>query len=198
MTFEFRFPQSETIKPYSRYRWVGLWDVSPLTGEGYDRVWERMRGLPGVLSAAGINRPPLNGPGLSMAFLIEGRPALAEQRFRRRLSGTGPDRGLLRGHAQLFRNHENSYSAGQGFHRARHGHRPTRGDRLQKKEAPVLYVPHRQQTPRWLGPYWNDRAAMTFVLQATGDPQSLIPAVRHAVGEIDPNKPAAEFRTVEE
>jgi putative ABC transport system permease protein len=74
----------------------------------------------------------------------------------------------------------------------------TVGDRLQKKEAPVLYVPHRQQTPRWLGPYWNDRAAMIFVLRASGNPESLIPAVRHAVAEIDPNKPAADLRTVEE
>src|SRR5579863_3788759 len=75
LTFEFRFPQSETIKPYSRYRGVGLWDVSPLTGVGFDRVWERMERLPGVVSAAGISRPPLNGSGIQMAFLIEGRPA---------------------------------------------------------------------------------------------------------------------------
>jgi putative ABC transport system permease protein len=64
--------------------------------------------------------------------------------------------------------------------------------------APVMYVPHRQQTPRWLGPNWNDRAAMTFVLRTTGDPLSLIPAVRRAAAEVDPNKPAANLRTVED
>jgi hypothetical protein len=74
----------------------------------------------------------------------------------------------------------------------------TIGDRMQKQEGPVLYVPHRQQTPRWLGPYWNDRAAMIFVLRTTGDPLSLIPAVRHAAAEVDPNKPAANLRTVEQ
>jgi putative ABC transport system permease protein len=75
LTFEFRFPQGEAIKPYSRYRGVGLWDVSPQTGMTYDRVLERMQGLPGVISAAGINRFPLDGGGISMPFLIEGRPA---------------------------------------------------------------------------------------------------------------------------
>jgi putative ABC transport system permease protein len=39
---------------------------------------------------------------------------------------------------------------------------------------------------------------MIFVLRASGNPESLIPAVRHAVAEIDPNKPAADLRTVEE
>jgi putative ABC transport system permease protein len=74
----------------------------------------------------------------------------------------------------------------------------TVGDRFQKQQAPMMYVPHRQQTPRWLGPQWNDRAAMTFVLRTAADPLSLVPAVRHAAAEVDPNKPAADFRTVEQ
>jgi putative ABC transport system permease protein len=242
LTFEFRFPQSETIKPYSRYRGVGLWDVSPLTGVGFDRVWERMRGLPGVLSAAGINRPPLNGPGVSMPFLIEGRPApppndvsgggTQEQGQTADYFAITPDYfgtmriPILRG--RDFTTQDTAAATpvvivSQTFvtrflpHEDPLGKRltldfvpdekprqivavvgDTVGDRLQKKEAPVLYVPHRQQTPRWLGPYWNDRAAMIFVLRASGNPESLIPAVRHAVAEIDPNKPAADLRTVEE
>jgi putative ABC transport system permease protein len=71
-------------------------------------------------------------------------------------------------------------------------------DRFQQKQAPVLYVPYNQQTPRWIGPYWNDRAAMIFVVRSLGDPNKLVPAVRRAVTEVDPNKPAANFRTVEE
>jgi ABC-type antimicrobial peptide transport system permease subunit len=39
---------------------------------------------------------------------------------------------------------------------------------------------------------------MTFVLRTNAGPLSLIPAVRRAAAEVDPNKPAAEFRTVEQ
>ena len=71
-------------------------------------------------------------------------------------------------------------------------------DRFQKKQRAVMYVPYTQQTPRWLGPYWNDRASMVFVLRSLGNPNQLIPAVRRAVTEVDSNKPAADFRTVED
>ena len=75
LTFDFRFPQAETIKPFGRYRGLGLWDVSPMTTLTFQRVYERLRGMPGVISAAAINRPPLTGGGITMPFLIEGRPA---------------------------------------------------------------------------------------------------------------------------
>jgi len=75
LTFDFRFPQGETIKPFGRYRGLGLWDVSPLTTLTFQRVFERMQNLPGVLSAAATTRPPLTGNGINMPFLIEGRPA---------------------------------------------------------------------------------------------------------------------------
>jgi hypothetical protein len=38
-------------------------------------------------------------------------------------------------------------------------------DRLDVKgvqRQPVIYVPYNQQTPRWMGPFWNDRAAMLW------------------------------------
>lgn len=70
-------------------------------------------------------------------------------------------------------------------------------NRLQDKQTPIVYVPYMQQTPRWLGPYWYDRSGMYFLLRTSGDPMSMVPAVRRAVAEIDPNKPAGEVRTLE-
>jgi putative ABC transport system permease protein len=242
LTFEFRFPQGEAIKPYSRYRGVGLWDVSPQTGMTYDRVLERMRGLPGVVSAAAINRPPLNGGGISMPFLIEGRPAPPPSSAS---GGGSQEQGQTADYFAITANYFGTMKIpilrGRDFTAQDTDAAPpviivsqtfakrffptedplgkrltldfvpdekpreivavvgdTVGNRFQKQEAPVLYVPHRQQTPRWLGPYWNDRAAMIFVLRGTGDPLSLIPAVRHAAAEVDPNKPAANLRTVEQ
>jgi putative ABC transport system permease protein len=242
LTFEFRFPQGEAIKPYSRYRGVGLWDVSPQTGLTYDRVLERMQGVPGVISAAAINRPPLSGGGISMPFLIEGRPAPPPSSA---AGGGSQQQGQTADYFAITTNYFGTMKIpilkGRDFTAQDTAAGPpvlivsqtfvkrffpnedplgkritldfvpdekpreivgvvgdTVGDRFQKQEAPVLYVPHRQQSPRWLGPYWNDRASMIFVLRTAGDPQSLIPAVRRATAEVDPNKPAANLRTVEQ
>jgi putative ABC transport system permease protein len=242
LTFEFRFPQSDAIKPYSRYRGFGLWDVSPVTGLTYDRIAERMRGVPGVLSAAGSSRPPLNGGGIQMPFLIAGRPAPTPSTSP---SGASQEPAqsanyfaitsdffatlkipILRGRDftpqdteaappvvivnQNFvrRYFPNDNPIGQRITFDFVPEEKTREivavvgdtvvDRFAKEQTPIVYVPHRQQAARWLGPYWNDRAAMIFVLRTSGDPLSLIPAVRRAAAEIDPNKPAGELRTVEQ
>jgi putative ABC transport system permease protein len=74
----------------------------------------------------------------------------------------------------------------------------TRTNRLQQAAEPTMYVPHLQQTPRWMGPQWNDRAGMSFVLRTTGDPLKLVETVKRAVAEIDLVRPATNFRTVEQ
>jgi putative ABC transport system permease protein len=71
LTFDFRFSQNETITPAGRYRNAGLWNVNPQTSLAFERVFERMRALPGVQVAAASSRP-YNG-ALSMGFLKEGQ-----------------------------------------------------------------------------------------------------------------------------
>src|SRR5438876_6830869 len=75
LTFDFRFAQNDTIKPFGRYRGIGLWDVSPLPALTFDRIIERTRAIPGVVSVAAVSRPPLSSDGIAMPFLIEGYPA---------------------------------------------------------------------------------------------------------------------------
>src|SRR5581483_6253564 len=70
-------------------------------------------------------------------------------------------------------------------------------NRLQPKELAIVYVPFTQQTPRWIGPYWGDRASMFFILRTAGKPESTVPAMRRAVADVDANKPAGDIRTVE-
>src|ERR1041385_4352092 len=74
----------------------------------------------------------------------------------------------------------------------------TRSSQMQKEPSPSMYVPHLQQTPRWPGPQFGDRAGMYFLLRTPGDPQRLVESVKRAVAEIDPSRPAANFRTVEQ
>jgi putative ABC transport system permease protein len=50
----------------------------------------------------------------------------------------------------------------------------------------------------WQGPSWNYRASMYYTLRTSGDPLKLAGAVRSAIAEIDPSKPAANLKTVEQ
>jgi len=243
LTFDFRFAQRDTIKLYGRYRGLGLWDVQPLPALTFDRVVERMRSVPRVLSVAAINRPPLASGGITMPFLIEGRPAPPPSSSP---SANGPQEQaqtadyfsitpqffatmkipILRGRDFTAQDTASStpviiinqtmarrYFAGEEPIGKRitldfvPDERPreviavvgdTRSNRLQKEPLPTLYVPHVQQTPRWMGPQWGDRAGMFFVLRTSGEPMSLVETVKRAVAEVDLTRPASNFRTVEQ
>jgi putative ABC transport system permease protein len=241
ISFDFRFPQAEAIQPFGRYRGVGLWDVKPVTTSTFQRVFERMQGLPGVVAAAAISEPPLVGGGISMPFFIEGRPApppttdsgpdSQDQGQSARYFAVTPDYfrtmkiPVLRGRDFTPQDTPaappviiiNQILARRYFpNEDAIGKRLTLdfvpdekprqvvavvGDvvlnRLQPKELAEVYVPYTQQTPRWIGPYWGDRAGMYFILRTAGKPESVVPAMRRAIAEIDPNKPAGNIRTVE-
>ena len=242
LTFDFRFAQNDTIKPYGRYRGLGLWDVMPLPALTFDRVLERVTAIPGVTSAAGISRPPLNSGGIQMPFLIEGRPAPPPSAA----PGGGPQQQaqtadyfsitpnyfatmripVLRGRDINAQDRAasslviviNQTMARRFFANEEPigkritldfvpDERPreiiavvgdTRSSRMQKEPSPTMYVPHVQQTARWMGPQFSDRAGMYFLLRTAGDPLRLVETVKRAVAEVDPSRPAANFRTIEQ
>jgi putative ABC transport system permease protein len=68
----------------------------------------------------------------------------------------------------------------------------------QKEAGPIVYLPHLQQSKTWEGPSWGYRATMVYTLRTSGNPLNLSTAVRRAVAEIDPSKPAANLKTVEQ
>jgi putative ABC transport system permease protein len=69
---------------------------------------------------------------------------------------------------------------------------------LQTSSSPAIYVPHVQQGPTFAGPYVYLRIGMAFVLRTAGNPMALLPAVKRAVGEVDPTTPVAGATTVEQ
>jgi putative ABC transport system permease protein len=75
--------------------------------------------------------------------------------------------------------------------------RDIKADRYQTKPQPAMYVPHPQMPLRYRGPYQWTRTNMSFVVRPSGDPKTVISALRAAVAEIDPNRPV-EFRTMEQ
>jgi len=233
LSFEFRFAQAEMMKPVGRYRNVGLWEINPITSLTFDRLRERLQAIPGVVSTAGINRPPLTGT-MGMAFSIPGRaapepgpnsglnasyfavtpdyfstmkiPVLQGRDFTASDSAAGaPVVIITKAMAERWWPDQNpigqfitlDFVPNETPREIVGVAADTLQGRFQQQAAPTLYVPHLQQTRNWLGPAWNMRAAMSFVMRSSGDPNALMNAVRTAVAEIDPNKPAAGLRTVE-
>jgi len=66
------------------------------------------------------------------------------------------------------------------------------------KPLPAMYSPHVQRPLRYPGPPWSvSRLHMSFLVRSSGDPKSMIGALRRAVSEIDPNQPL-ELKTMEQ
>ncbi|MGH9647524.1 MAG: ABC transporter permease [Bryobacteraceae bacterium] len=236
LTFDFRFPQSQLMKPEGQqYRCVGLWDISPNVALTYDRLFERLRGLPGVVSAAGAARPPFAG-AMGMQFKIEGRPAPDPGPQGSRLNAaympvtpnyfstvripvlqgrdfTASDTAsaplvviISKAMAQRWWANENPIGQRITFDFVP-DEQPreiigvvgdVRMNQTQTQPGPVMYLPHVQQSQRWIGPAWNYRSAMFYILRTSGNPTGMAAAVRGAVAEIDPSKPAGNLQTVEQ
>jgi putative ABC transport system permease protein len=236
LTFEFRFSQNETIKPYGRYRNLGLWDVLPVTTRTFQRIYERMQSVPGVQIAAAASAPPLAG-ALLMQFLIDGRPApppgndgqpaqqagyiaitpnyfaalktpiLQGRELNDRDTATAPPVAIIN-ETMAKRYWPNESPIGRRITLDYVPNEPSREiigvvsdvrlSRQQRQIIPLVYVPHLQQPARWLGPGWNARSGMYFILRTTGDPMKLVPAMRQALADVDRDKPASSIRTVEQ
>ena len=237
LNFEFRFGQNQLMQAVGRYRNVGLWEIFPVVGQTYQRIFERMQTVPGVVSAAAISRAPGSGDWMGMGFQIAGQPArdpntpggnnmqaayfaitpgyfhtmripvLRGREFNDRDTAAGPP-VIVINKAMADRWFPNQNPLGQRIALDFVPDEPLRevigvvGNTLasiyQRNPEPTSFIPHLQQTTRWQGPSWNYRAAMVFVLRTSGDPNALIPAVRSAVAEIDPSKPASEMRTIDQ
>ncbi|MBV8902411.1 MAG: ABC transporter permease, partial [Acidobacteriia bacterium] len=235
LTFDFRFARDEAIKPVARYRNQGLWEVNPKTTQTFQRVFERLQTLPGVLSVAGASTPPLAG-SLGMGFWIEGRsqtpgpdgmapqsagyiavtqnyfstlkaPVVQGRDFNDRDTAAAPFVAVINETmAKKFWPNESpigkqirlDYVPNEPVREIVGVIRDIRMSLQQKQFSPCIYVPYRQQTPRWMGAGYGLRAGMFFILRTAGKPMALAESVRRAVAEVDPDRPVANIRTVEE
>jgi predicted permease len=74
LTFDFRLPARESYKQLGMHKGTGLFEVSPVPAETVERVLNRLESVPGVVSVAAVNAPPLAGGSFQMPFRVEGRP----------------------------------------------------------------------------------------------------------------------------
>jgi len=63
---------------------------------------------------------------------------------------------------------------------------------------PVIYTSYLQQAERYQGPNANMFGTMTFLIRSSGDPMSLVPAVRQAVAGIEPGRALSDVITVDD
>ena len=235
LTFDFRFARDEAIKPVARYRNQGVWEVNPKTTQSFQRVFERLKTVPGAFSVAGASTPPLAG-SLRMPFWIEGRSEVAgpdgmapqsagyiavTQNYFSTLKAT-----MLQGRdfddrdtagapfvaiinettAKKFWPNESpigkqirmDYVPDEPLRQIVGVVRDIRMSLQQKQFTPTIYVPYLQQTPRWMGAGYSLRAGMFFILRTAGKPMAIAESVRRAVAEVDPDRPVADMRTVED
>jgi putative ABC transport system permease protein len=80
LTFRYRFAENRFGKPVGIYRALPLWEMSAVPQATFLRVLDRLRTVPGILSAAGIVYPPLTG-NYPLTFTIEGREAANNDDF---------------------------------------------------------------------------------------------------------------------
>jgi len=76
-TFQYRIPISEYVRSFGSYHGLPSMEFSPPTAR-IQRLYEKLKGLPGAESVAGSSAPPVNVAVVPTAFLqIEGRPVPA-------------------------------------------------------------------------------------------------------------------------
>jgi putative ABC transport system permease protein len=74
ITFDFDFPVSQYAKMVGTYNNFPLLAISPIPAQNFDRLYQRIQGLPSVQSAAGSVYPLMQGGEDKMTFSIAGRP----------------------------------------------------------------------------------------------------------------------------
>lgn len=235
LTFDYRFARDEAIKPVARYRNQGVWEINPLTTQTFQRVFERLKTMPGVVSAAGAGSRPMYG-SLEMGFWIVGRPevpgpggvapqtagyiAVTPNYFATLKAPMAQGRDIDESDtesspfvavinetmAKKYWPNENpvgkqikmDYVPDEPVREIVGVVKDIRMSRQQRQFTPCVYVSYRQQTPRFMGAGYGARAGMFFILRTTGAPLAISESVRRAVAEVDPNRPVAEMRSVEQ
>jgi putative ABC transport system permease protein len=86
ITFDYDFPVQQYTKMVGTYNNYPLLDISPIPAQNFDRLYERIRTLPGVQSAAGSVYPPMQEGEDSLTFTIQGRPLPQSEAERNALS----------------------------------------------------------------------------------------------------------------
>ena len=99
LTFQTRLPANKYFSQVGTQNGFTQLKISPVPGELFDRVRERLQQVPGVVAVAGTNVPPVAGGAIAAPFTIEGRPIEGAP------SGAAPNAGFATGDGGIFANY---------------------------------------------------------------------------------------------
>jgi putative ABC transport system permease protein len=190
----------------------------------YDQLIERVRNLPGVKSAGGIDPLPLSNSNVMTTFLVEGAPAVA--------LADRPDVGqrvvtpgyfqtmsipVLKGRSFTEQDRDNTpgvivvnealasrYWPNQDAIGKRLGFEEDPGKQVWREIVGVVgNVKHKaletEAMPEVYFPYQQlPGNFMNLVVQTASDPASMIPAIRSQVSRIDKDQPVSDVMTMEQ
>ena len=202
--------------PTNRY------DAERLRQPVYDRLLAAMRALPGVTGATALSSPPLSGSGQVNAIAPDGSPLprSAQPSANFRFVGTDFFRtmgiAVLRGRAftEADRGRANVMPAliteptarrlwpnedplGRRFSRALPNETgfevvgivaDARLTSLERTPPLMVYLPY----------WWRTRGSTSLLLKAAGEAGALVPSVRRAIHEIDPEIAVGDARSLEQ
>ncbi len=191
----------------------------------YRALLERLRALPGVTAAAGTTQSPGRGAGMTYSFAIEGRtapnpngredpvplqgvtpgyfatlgvPVLAGRPI---LAADGPGSpGVVVVNRALAARHWPAGGAvgarirfreDQPWYRIAGVVGDTHDEGLEVPAPPTIYLPLAQRQPSWAWMSWQ-----TLVVRTAGDPAAMLPAVRAALWDLDPDLPLLQTTTM--
>jgi predicted permease len=191
----------------------------------YRQALERVRALPGVVSAGYTTAMPLTWKGGTNSFVIEGRDQGPGQDAQSRQISTGymETMGVKLRQGRFFGDHDDAQSQPVAVINETMARQFWSGENALGKrfklgsvdsqnpwvtvvgvvgdikemglEAPTkaeMFFPY-QQLPRML---WN--MPRDLAVRTTGDPMSVVAAVRQAVWSVDRNQPVSNIRTMDE
>jgi len=80
LTFQLRLARAEFTKDIGTMGGFHAIEISPRVPALFERIWQRLSGVPGVQSAAASMTPPLSGGSFQFGFSIEGRKPPASEK----------------------------------------------------------------------------------------------------------------------
>jgi putative ABC transport system permease protein len=237
LTFEFRLPEQQYLRSVGVFQGVPYSEANPMPTPAIQRVYNRLREVPGAESVAGISLPPVNSLVLAnFAFSIEGRaaqdnsaganawratyflitpnffstmktPLIRGRSFDDRDSQSAPWVAIINetmarrfwpGEDPMGKRITLSVVSGEQPREIVGIVRDIPPRLAMPDPQPVIYTSYVQQALTYRGPSGNTFGQMTFLLRTTGDPMSLVPAIRSAMNEIEPDHPIASIQPMEQ
>jgi putative ABC transport system permease protein len=223
LTFEVRVPSPQ--RPLGLFRGHAYFELTSAPSVSLARIHERLRTLPGVVSAAGSSFSPVDSlilpvvdvtlggrsAGRAAYFLVT--PGFFETMKTPVVRGRGVDPGdtaarpwvaiVNEAAARIFWPGGNPI--GQSLRLdvvpeelPREVVGVVRDVPVRSGETeprPVVYASYLQQPSRYRGPWGGMFGQMTYLLRYTGDPARLVAEARRAVSEIEPDRPLGSIMT---